>query len=90
MAVFYAPGVGVFMFVLVFLVIVSAVLMMFMQVNVEFDARDLGLLRAGDVQMVTAEIQFLQFAVQLRGIHADIHERAEQHVATDAAENIQI
>jgi hypothetical protein len=81
-----STGVGVFVFVM----LVSFVRVVIVEVDIEFDALDLGFLRAGDVQMIAVEAKFCEFVFELGGIHAEIKQRADKHIAADAAENIQI
>ena len=60
------------------------------QMDVKFHACDAGLLLARDVQVITVELQFLQLALQPAGIRAEVNQRADEHVAADAAENVEI
>ena len=60
------------------------------KVNVELHSFNAGFVAAGHVQMIAFERQLFQFARQLIGIHAEIDQCADEHIAADAAENIQI
>ena len=60
------------------------------QMHVELHAFDRGLVLAGDMQMVAIQFEFAQRARELVGIHAEIKERADEHVAADAAEEVEI
>ena len=60
------------------------------QMDIKFHAGDAGFLLARNMQMITAEFQFLQLAFQLAGIRAEVNQRADEHVAADAAENVEI
>ena len=40
--------------------------------------------------MIPIERQSLQLMLELMRVHAEIHQRANEHVATDAAEYIEI
>src|SRR6267142_2298175 len=60
------------------------------KVNVEFDSLDGGFMSAGNVQMVTVKIQFLQFVLQVVRVNAQVEQRANEHVAADPAEYVQI
>ena len=60
------------------------------KVNVEFHSFNAGFVAAGDVQVIAFERQLFQFARQLIGIYAQIDQCADEHIAADAAENIQI
>ena len=60
------------------------------EVDIEFDSFDGRFLSAGNVQMVPIKLQLLQFVLQVVRINAQIEQRANEHVAADPAENIQI
>jgi hypothetical protein len=60
------------------------------QMDIKLHAGDAGFLLARNVQMITAEFQFLQLAFQLAGIRAEVNQRADEHVAADAAEDVEI
>ena len=60
------------------------------QVDIQFHAFDAGFLLARHVQVIAVELQFLQLALQFAGIHAQIQQRADEHVAADAAENVEV
>jgi hypothetical protein len=66
------------------------VMVVVLHVNVELHAVDAGLLSAADVQVITAEIEFPQFAFEIANIHPQINQRADKHVAADAAEEIEV
>ena len=42
------------------------------------------------MQVISLELQLGQFLFQFPGIHAQINQRPEEHVPTDAAKNVQI
>jgi hypothetical protein len=94
----YAACVRVDVIVLVFVlmpmpmfgIVLMLVVMVMADSDIELDAADAGFLAARDVEMPAVQPQFLQFPLDPRGIHAQINERADEHIAADAAENIQI
>jgi hypothetical protein len=61
-----------------------------LQVNIKFDAFNVGLLAPGDVEMVAGDRQLAQFAFEFDGIDTEVDERAHEHVAADAAEKIEV
>jgi hypothetical protein len=86
--------VSVWVIMMVFLVIVMmpvrVVVMLVSQMNVKLHARDSLSFLPPDVQVIAVELQFLQFALQLARVHAQINQRANEHVAADAAENVEV
>ena len=71
----------------------SVSIMMFMgvgQMDIKLHALDAGFLLARDVEVVAAEFQLLQLTFQLVRIRAEVNQRADEHVAADAAEYIEI
>lgn len=89
MSVFVFMGMLVRVFMMMFMIIVIMVVML-VQVNIELKAVNVGFLSWLDMQMIAIELQLFQFTIKLRRLHADIEQRANKHVATDAAENIEI
>ena len=96
-------GVGVFVAVvmpmLVFVprmfmgmgVAVFVMMIVIMQVDVELHAFDGALRFAGGVEVVFAfEAEFLQFSFERLKIDAEIKHGANEHVAADSAENVEI
>ena len=61
-----------------------------LEADVELHAGNVGLLPAGDMDMPAVEFEFFEFVFQRARIDAEINQRAEEHVAADAAENVQI
>ena len=41
-------------------------------------------------QMITPDAQLFQFTFKLSGFHAQVEQRANQHVAADAAEDVEV
>jgi hypothetical protein len=73
--------------------VVRGVVMMFVgvgQMDIKLHAGDAGFLLARDVEMIAVEFQLLQLALQLARIRAEVNQRADEHVAADAAENVEI
>jgi hypothetical protein len=60
------------------------------QMDIQFHAFDAGFLLARDVQVIAVELQFLQLALQFAGVHAKVQQRADEHIAADAAENVEV
>ena len=60
------------------------------EVDVELDSLNVRLGFAADVQLVAAQTQLRQFGLEHRCIDADVDHRAKEHVAADAAENIEV
>jgi hypothetical protein len=58
--------------------------------DIELHTSDAGFLPARDVKMITVEFQLLQFTFQLAIIRAEVNQRADEHVAADAAEQIKV
>ena len=42
------------------------------------------------LELPTAELEFPEFTLQRASIHTDINHRADEHVAADAAEDVEI
>ena len=66
------------------------VAMLMREMNLELHSLDGGFVSAGNVQMVAVEIQLFQFVLQFVRIDTEIEQRADKHVAADAAEDVQI
>ena len=77
--------------VMVMAVIVRVfVVMLVREVDIELHAGDGGLLAARNVEMIAVELEFLQFAFQPVGVHAEVEQRGDEHVAGDAAEEVEV
>ena len=72
------------------MLVIKIVFMVTAEMDVEFCSGDLRLLRAGDVQVPAVKLHFFQFGLQLFGANAEVNEGADEHVATDAAEDVEI
>ena len=60
------------------------------EVDIKLHTRDGGFFTAQYVQMVAVQLELLQLALQLGCVHAQVKQRANEHVAGDAAKNIEI
>jgi len=70
--------------------LVRVVVMVIVQMNIELRSGDGGLLSASDVKMVAPYSQLLEPLLEVVRIHPQINQRANEHVAADAAENIKV
>ena len=66
------------------------VIVMALQMNIKLCSFDPRAFLAGDVEMILFQGQLLKLVFELMKIHTEIDQRAEKHIATDAAENIEI
>ncbi len=85
----------VLMVVVFVLVIATFAVMMIMvvvmrEVDIELDPRDALPFILADVQMKAIELKFLQLVRQFVRVHTEIKHRADEHIAADAAEDIEI
>jgi hypothetical protein len=60
------------------------------EVNVKLHAGDGRFLLAGNVEVITVELELFQLAFEFAGVHAKIKQRGDEHVAGDAAEKVEI
>ena len=60
------------------------------QMHVELRARNRPAFLPRDVQMIFAQPQLLQLALELRRVHAQIEQRTDEHVAADAAKDVEV
>ena len=60
------------------------------EVDIELHTRDGGFFAAQHVQVVPVQLKLLQLALELGCVHAQVNERADEHVAGNAAKNIEI
>ena len=65
-------------------------MMIILQVDVELHAFDIGFLTAGRVQVVVVELELLEFVFELFEIDAEVEHRADEHIATDPAEDVEV
>ena len=79
------------MVVIVFVFMMVMVMVMVMgQMNIELRSRDPRFFLARNMDVITIHVQFLQFMLELMPVHAQIQQRTEKHIATDAAEDIEV
>ena len=64
--------------------------MIMSEVDIELHPFDGGLVRPADMKMIVLEAELSQFPLQPVGIHANINQRADEHIAADAAEDVEI
>jgi hypothetical protein len=73
-----------------FVMVVVIMLMVMTEVDVKFDAADLGFLTAGNVRVPAFEAKFFQFSLESAGVNAKVEQRPNEHIAADAAEDVEI
>jgi hypothetical protein len=66
------------------------VVMLLREVDIKLHAGDGGFLSARDVQVVAIEFEFLQLVFEFARVHAEIEQGGDEHVAGDAAENVEV
>ncbi len=59
-------------------------------VDIKLHTGDARFLTTRDVQVIILEIEFLQLALQLVGVQAKIEQCAQEHIAAESAENIEV
>ena len=72
------------------LVVVMLVLVIVREVHIKFHAADASLVTTRKMQVIAIEVELGQFAFQLGCIDAQIHQRANKHIAADTAKEVQI
>ena len=85
--------VRVMMAVLVVFVIATMPVLMVVvvrEMHIELDARDALAFILAEVQMEAVELELLQLAGEFVGVHAEVKQRADEHVTADAAEDVKI
>jgi hypothetical protein len=81
----------VFLFMLVPMIfLIMGVIVFMSQVNIELNPGDARFLGALGVQVVTLQMKLLQFMFEPVQIHSQIKQRANEHVAADAANKVEI
>ena len=60
------------------------------EVDIKFHAGDGGLLPMRNVEVIPVEFELLQLPFKFDGIHTEVEQRGDEHVAGDAAENVEI
>ena len=86
--------VTVAMFMFVFMIVVGivgvSVIMFVRQMHIELHSLNGGLVLARDVEVIAIELELAEFVFQLVRVHAQIDQRANEHVAADAAKDVEI
>jgi len=95
MVVVFVLVIATFAVMMIMLVIATFAVMMIMvvvmrEVDIELDPRDALPFILADVQMKAIELKFLQLVRQFVRVHTEIKHRADEHIAADAAEDIEI
>jgi hypothetical protein len=78
------------MFVRMSMIMVMAMLMSVRKVYVKLHPGDALPLLSANVQVVTVQLEFTQFAFEFACVHAQVYQRAIEHVTADAAKDIEI
>src|SRR6266567_6740538 len=60
------------------------------KVDIKLDPLDAGLVPARDMQVIAFQPQLLQLLFQPIGFYTQVEQRADKHIAADAAEDVQI
>jgi len=76
--------------VVVVMMLVPVMMVSVRQMNIKLHPRNPLSFLPPDVKMITVKFQSAQFALQLMRIHAQINERRDEHIARDAAKNIEV
>ena len=82
--------VGMIAWVVVPMIVGMSVVMIMCEMDIELHASDGGFLPARNVQMIAVEFELLQLAFKLADVRAEVEQRGDEHVAGDAAEDIEI
>jgi len=85
-----AMAVGVFVSVVRLSARVMGVIVLVGKVNVELDAADCSFVASREVKMVTVKLQLHQLLLELYCVDTQIDQRANEHVAADSTEEVQI
>ena len=72
------------------MLMVMVMVMVVGQVHVEFHAGDRRFLAAGDMEMVAIEFELFQLAFQAARVHAEIEQGGNEHIAGNAADEVEI
>lgn len=60
------------------------------QMHIELYAGDGRSLLAGNVEVISAQLELFELAPEFARVNAQINQRRDEHVAADAAENVEI
>lgn len=83
-------GPMVMIMVVVIVVMTVVVVVVVREMDVELHTFDAGLLLPRDVQVIAVELELGEFAAKFARVHAQINQRADKHIAADAAEGVEI
>ena len=78
------------MLVNVIVIVPVVVLVSIRQVHIELYTLNAGLFLASDVEVIAVELQLFQLAFQLARVNAQTYQRADEHITTDAAKNVEV
>jgi len=81
---------GMVMLILVVTMAVFMMVIIVLEMHIELRAFDPGLLSACEMKMIAVELESFQFMFKLGEFNAQIEQRAEEHVAADSTEDIEI
>ena len=89
---FFAVSVRVTVFMGVFavLMLMVALVAFLFHMHIEFRPGDVRALLARGMKVVAFQPELRQLMLELMKVHAHIEQRADEHVAADAAENIEV
>lgn len=73
----------------VFMAVRVMMLVLVRQMDIELHARDAGFVLARSVEVVAVELELGEFALQRGGVHAEVEQRADEHITTDAGESVE-
>jgi len=71
-------------------VTVALIMLFGRDMNLELHALDACFLAARDVQVITVQREHCQLTLKLASIDTQVDQRAEEHVAADAAEDVEV
>src|SRR2546427_448761 len=60
------------------------------EMHIELGASDAGALLSRNVEVITRQTEFRQLPLELVEVESEVEHRADEHVAADAAENVQV
>src|SRR5256885_7148589 len=79
-----------FMMVMMPVPMFMLVLMILLQMHIKLHSFNIGFLLPSCMQVIVLQLQLAQFAIQLLELDTQVQHRADEHVAADAAENIEV
>ena len=69
---------------------VVMIMMVIRDMNIKFNTLDAALVALCEMKVVPVNIELFQFVFELLRVYPQIDQRADKHVATDAAKKIQV